>query len=47
MDIEMCIREDCPVKHKCLRYTAKPSENQKYVKIYDRCDMFLKDFRAK
>ncbi len=42
MNIEMCAREDCPVKDKCLRYTSK-KEDSKYIKIYDRCDMFLKD----
>lgn len=29
-DITMCNGDNCPVKKKCYRYTAKPSEYQSY-----------------
>ena len=29
-DITMCNGNNCPVKKKCYRYTAKPSEYQSY-----------------
>lgn len=30
MDITMCKGNDCPVKEKCQRFTAKPDEYQSY-----------------
>lgn len=44
-DITMCNGGDCPVKDKCYRFTAKPSEfRQSYFLNTpfkdDKCDMF-------
>jgi hypothetical protein len=29
-DISMCANEECPLKEKCYRYTAKPEMMQSY-----------------
>lgn len=47
MDLEMCTGEWCPIKERCLRYTAKPSKNQRYMKPRNWCQLFLKDCRVK
>ncbi len=43
-DITMCDGKECPVKKKCYRYTAKPSEYQSYfveAPIKDgKCDYY-------
>ena len=33
MDITCCVNEDCPLKQKCYRATAKWSENQSVQKF--------------
>ena len=33
-DITMCTNEECPMKHKCYRYTAKPSEYSQSYGIF-------------
>ena len=30
MDVTMCLNHNCPIKHSCLRYTAKPDTYQSY-----------------
>jgi len=49
-DIEMCEYLECPLRTKCYRATAKPSEYQYYTKNPSRivngkfqCDMFWGD----
>lgn len=50
-DISMCSGKSCPVKKKCYRYKAKPSEYQSYfaeppIKIKDgvaKCDYYWGD----
>jgi hypothetical protein len=43
-DIAKCWGRECPVKEKCFRFTAKPSERQTYFAnppfIDGRCDFF-------
>jgi hypothetical protein len=45
-DIEMCRGHECPLKHDCHRYNAKPSEDQSYIenppyeKDKGRCEMY-------
>ena len=50
-DITMCKWEWCPMKDKCYRYTAKPSEMQSYfieTPIEDwKCEYFWEDKSTK
>lgn len=45
----MCRGEWCDIKERCLRFTAKPDENQKYFKhtpIWNNeCKMYLKNLK--
>lgn len=44
-DITMCINEDCKVKTRCHRYTAKPTPGRQSYSLYTwddtGCDHFL------
>lgn len=43
VDIAKCKNEDCPLKKKCYRYTAKSGFWQSYMAFkYDKgCDSFI------
>lgn len=47
-DITMCSNNKCPIRDKCYRYLAKPSERQAYRKIEldldVYCDYFMKSY---
>lgn len=48
-DITMCKGENCIIKNKCKRYTAKSSEHQSYfspIKQDGTCDEFLHNGRS-
>ncbi len=34
-DIAMCTNEGCPLKQKCFRYTAKPSEHRQSYSMFE------------
>jgi len=49
-DITMCKNDQCPLKDKCYRFTAKPSMRQSYIENPSRyvhgkfeCDLFWGD----
>lgn len=54
-DISKCVGTDCPLKNRCLRYTAPSSDfNQSYLlsvpftqnSLTSTCNYFLMDFKA-
>ena len=44
-DITMCVNETCPLRERCYRFRATPSEMQSFTKFSpdgDKCDHFVR-----